>query len=89
MLNFPLCHWSNQLFDLPAPLSTDVPLLLLNQPIARFFKDIQANQFFSLSMQLGYKDGDPLKVEDVCKFDQMHYYGTQAIDEAAQALGIK
>ena len=56
---------------------------------ARFFKDIQANQFFSLSMQLGYKDGDPLKVEDVCKFDQMHYYGTQAIDEAAQALGIK
>lgn len=40
-------------------------------------------------MQMGYKDGDPLKVEDVCKFDQMHYYGTQAIDEAVQALGIK
>ena len=30
---FPLTHWSSQLFDLPAPSSTDVPFLLLNQPI--------------------------------------------------------
>ena len=28
----PLCHWSSQLFDLRAPSSTDVPVLLLNQP---------------------------------------------------------
>ena len=27
-----LCHWSGQLFDLRAPSSTDVPVLLLNQP---------------------------------------------------------
>ena len=27
-----LCHWSSQLFDLRTPLSTDVPVLLLNQP---------------------------------------------------------
>ena len=33
MSNLPLCHWSSQLFDLRAPLSTDVPVLLLNQPI--------------------------------------------------------
>ena len=33
MLNLPLCHWSSQLFDLRAPSSTDVPVLLLNQPI--------------------------------------------------------
>ena len=33
MSNFPLCHWSSQLFDLRAPSSTDVPVLLLNQPI--------------------------------------------------------
>ena len=33
MVNLPLCHWSSQLFDLRAPLSTDVPVLLLNQPI--------------------------------------------------------
>ena len=30
--NFPLCHWSSQLFDLRAPSSTDLPVLLLNQP---------------------------------------------------------
>ena len=29
----PLCHWSSQLFNLRAPSSTDVPVLLLNQPI--------------------------------------------------------
>ena len=33
MLNLPLCQWSSQLFDLRAPSSTDVPVLLLNQPI--------------------------------------------------------
>ena len=30
--NLPLYHWSSQLFDLRAPSSTDVPVLLLNQP---------------------------------------------------------
>ena len=30
--NLPLCHWSSQLFHLRAPSSTDVPVLLLNQP---------------------------------------------------------
>ena len=32
MLSLPLCHWSSQLFDLRTPSSTDVPVLLLNQP---------------------------------------------------------
>ena len=31
--NFPLCYWSSHLFDLGAPSSSDVPVLLLNQPI--------------------------------------------------------
>ena len=31
--SLPLSHWSSQLFDLRAPSSTDVPVLLLNQPI--------------------------------------------------------
>ena len=31
--NLPLCYWSSQLFNLCAPLSTDIPVLLLNQPI--------------------------------------------------------
>ena len=30
--DLPLCHWSSQLFHLRAPSSTDVPVLLLNQP---------------------------------------------------------
>ena len=38
MLNLPLCHWSSQLFDLRAPSSTDVPVVLLNQPIKNFAK---------------------------------------------------
>ena len=33
MSNLPLCHWPSQLFDLRVPLSTDVPVLLLKQPI--------------------------------------------------------
>ena len=28
MPNLPLCHWSSQLFDLHAPSSTDVPVLI-------------------------------------------------------------
>jgi len=28
----PLCHWSRRLFDLRTRSSTDVPVLLLNQP---------------------------------------------------------
>ena len=30
--SLPLSHWTSQLFDLRAPSSTDVPVLLLNQP---------------------------------------------------------
>ena len=32
MPNLLLYHWSSQLFDLRAPSSIDVPVLLLNQP---------------------------------------------------------
>ena len=32
MFNLSLCHWSIQLFDLCVPSSTDLPVLLLNQP---------------------------------------------------------
>ena len=33
--NLPLCHWSSQLFGLHMHSSTDVPVLLLNQPIVQ------------------------------------------------------
>ena len=32
-VNLPLSYWSSQLFHLSAPPSTDVSVLLLNQPI--------------------------------------------------------
>ena len=34
--NLPLCDWSSQLVDLRAQSSTDVPVLLLNQPIDNY-----------------------------------------------------
>ncbi|KAJ7372957.1 hypothetical protein OS493_015421 [Desmophyllum pertusum] len=41
------------------------------------------------SMKLSWlQTWEPLKVEDVSKFDQMHYYGTEAVDEATGLLGI-
>lgn len=36
----------------------------------------------------GIDDDAPLSVDDLTPFDQYHYYGTQAVDHAAQALGI-
>ena len=38
--NLLLCHWPSQLFNLRTPLSTDVPVLLLNQPIVFMCADI-------------------------------------------------
>ena len=34
--NLLLCHWSSQLFDWRAPSSTDIPILLLSQPIVSY-----------------------------------------------------
>lgn len=38
--------------------------------------------------EIGYGERDSLKVEDVCKFDQYHYFGTEAVDEAIKMLDI-
>ena len=38
VLNLPLCHWSSKFFDLHTPTSTDVPVLLLNQPAALYYQ---------------------------------------------------
>lgn len=37
---------------------------------------------------LGIEDHAPLKVSDITPFDQYHYLGTSAVDEAARALRI-
>ena len=49
-VNLPLSYWSSQLFHLHVPLSTDVPVLLLNQPIGEgegdaYFKLTLGNSF--------------------------------------------
>ena len=49
--NLSLCHWSIQLFDLRAPSSTDIPVLLLNQPTtvyATFMYHNHFKQFFPM-----------------------------------------
>ncbi|XP_002739709.1 uncharacterized protein LOC100367896 [Saccoglossus kowalevskii] len=38
--------------------------------------------------ELGYSKTDPLKIEDLCKIDQYHYHGTEAVQEAIQLLNI-
>ena len=47
MLNLPLYHWSSQLFDLRAPSSIDVWVLLINQPIISYCKSV----FYNFSKQ--------------------------------------
>ena len=37
---------------------------------------------------LGIADDAPLTVEQLVPFDQYHYHGTEAVDEAAERLGI-
>ena len=48
--NLPPCHWSSQLFDLRAPSSTDVPVLLLNQPNVSM-SDFQPEPYLSTSWE--------------------------------------
>ncbi len=38
---------------------------------------------------LGIDDGDPLTVDDLTRFDQYHYFGTDAVDKAIRELGIR
>ncbi len=37
---------------------------------------------------IGVKDQDPLNVKMLTPFDQLHYFGTDAVDEAIEATGI-
>ena len=38
--------------------------------------------------ELGRADDEPLRVEELTTFDQLHYHGTDAVDEAIRATGI-
>ena len=46
--NLRLCHWSSQVFYLRAQSSTDVPVLLLNQPIVYARRTSTGSEGFSL-----------------------------------------
>ncbi|HPM42510.1 MAG TPA: methyltransferase domain-containing protein [Candidatus Omnitrophota bacterium] len=46
------------------------------------------DRIFSELGALGYKDGMPLKPEEVARFDQYHYFGTDAVDDAINALKV-
>jgi hypothetical protein len=38
--------------------------------------------------ELGKTVDDPLSVDELCAFDQLHYHGTQALDVAMAVIGI-
>ena len=51
----------------------------LYQRVDRVFNELKA---------IGMGDDDPIPVEQLCNYDQYHYFGTDAIDEAIELLGI-
>ena len=38
--------------------------------------------------ELGIKDIDPIKVDELSNFDQLHYHGTEALDFAINRINI-
>ena len=49
----------------------------------------QVDRIFNDLRHIGIEDDAPLTVEDLSPFDQYHYFGTDAVDEAIQALDIR
>lgn len=57
----------------------DIKSMKLYNNVDRIFNEIR---------ELGKSDSDPLLVEELTNFDQLHYYGTEAIDFSIKKLGI-
>ena len=72
--NLPLCHWSSQLFNLRAPSSTDVPVLLLNQPITKTGLKFCTNKL------------DHVKIEIMTLFLQGDFISTLFCHKQMQAI---
>ena len=51
----------------------------LYQGVERIYNDLA---------DIGIGDDEPLTVDDLTPFDQLHYFGTDAVDAAIAALGI-
>lgn len=48
----------------------------------------QVDRILNELHHLGIDEDSPLSVEDLTPFDQYHYHGTDAVDEAARMLGV-
>lgn len=46
-------------------------------------------RIFNELAELGKSSEDPLSVEELSRFDQLHYHGTDALDEAVSLLDLK
>jgi len=59
--------------------SDDIKSMGLYHHVARASNEVR---------ELGRNDDDPLRADELTAFDQLHYHGTEAVDEAARATGI-
>jgi cyclopropane fatty-acyl-phospholipid synthase-like methyltransferase len=57
----------------------DIKSMKLYGQVERIYNDLKA---------AGFGDDDPLTVADLTPFDQYHYFGTRAVDDAVERLGI-
>ncbi|NKB76678.1 MAG: methyltransferase domain-containing protein [Gammaproteobacteria bacterium] len=61
-------------------MTEEIKTMKLYHQVGRVFNELQA---------LGIKPEDPVDVETLCAFDQYHYLGTDAVDEAIEKLAIQ
>ena len=59
--------------------NTDIKSMKLYNHVDRIFNELR---------ELGKTDSEPLLVEELTNFDQLHYYGTEAVDFSIKELGI-
>lgn len=59
--------------------ATGIKSMKLYGQVERIHNDLKA---------AGFGENDPLTVADLSPFDQYHYFGTDAVDDAAERLGI-
>ena len=59
--------------------SDDIKSMGLYHHVARASNEVR---------ELGRNDDDPLRADELTAFDQLHYHGTEAVDEAVRATGI-
>eukprot|EP00164_Ancoracysta_twista_P002427 GFYU01003214.1.p1 GENE.GFYU01003214.1~~GFYU01003214.1.p1 ORF type:complete len:286 (+),score=77.26 GFYU01003214.1:60-917(+) len=53
-----------------------------------FYMDVLRNEVKDLEKRKGIAPGGPLEAADLTSFDQYHYQGTDAVDHAAEFLGV-